>query len=121
MSEEEIIKYLKTIKPKNFNNYKNETLCSIITKKQIKAIQGLLFLYKKEKEKNEKLKTLLYQIRNELRWKVIIQEDGIYKPCKNLTKQQIYESYVKLNLMLKANYIFKNNEKAIEELLKEGD
>lgn len=53
MSEEEIIKYIKTIKPKNFNNYKDETPCSLITKKQIKAIQGLLDLYNKEKEKNK--------------------------------------------------------------------
>ena len=53
MSEEEIIKYIKTVRPKNFNNYADETNYTLITKKQVKAIEGLLDLYNKEKEKRE--------------------------------------------------------------------
>ena len=55
MSEEEIIKYIKTIRPKNFNNYKDETNCSLITKKQVKAIEDLLDLYKKQKDRIKEL------------------------------------------------------------------
>lgn len=68
----------------------------------------------------EKLKILLYAIRDELKGKIISQDiDGNYKPCKNLTKQEVYKSYVKLRKMLKAEYVFKDNETALKELLEE--
>ena len=83
------------------------------------AIQGLLDLYNKEKEKNNKLTSLIYRLRNELR-KLLISYDGeYYRPIKNTTKQEIYKSYFKLRTMLKGEYCFKDNETALKELLED--
>lgn len=84
-----------------------------------KAIKSLLDLYNKEKEKNNKLTSLIYRIRNELR-KLLISYDGeYYRPIKNTTKQEIYKSYFKLRTMLKGEYCFKDNETALKELLED--
>ena len=83
-----------------------------------KAIRELLDLYNKEKEKNEKLEKIVRIIRNKLKYKVIIEENGIYKPCKNLSKQEVYKDYEEINELLKANYCLMDNETAIKEILK---
>ena len=70
-------------------------------------------------KENEKLKFLLYKIRNITKDKIICQENGFWKPCKNLTKQEVYESFVNINTLLKGNYIFLENEKAIREILED--
>ncbi len=85
-----------------------------------KAIQGLLDLYNKEKEKNKQLEKIIRIIRNKLKYKVIIEEDGIYKPCKNLSKQEVYKDYEEIIELLKADYCFMDNETAIKEILKEN-
>lgn len=99
LSEEEIMEYINTIKPKNLNNYKDETNCALITKKQVKAIQGLLDLYKQEKEKNKELKKY-YATRKEVEdlketiaclhesAKDYISKDKIKEKIEELKKEQ---------------------------------
>lgn len=85
----------------------------------VKTIKSLLDLHNKEKEKNEKLEKIIRIIRNKLKYKVIIEEDGFYKPCKNLSKQEVYKDYEEIIDLLKADYCFMDNETAIKEILKE--
>ena len=79
----------------------------------------LLSLIEKQQKEIEKLKEIIIAIRHELKGNVITKDGNNYAPAKNLTKQEVYESYVKLNLLLKANYIFKEDEDVIKELLEE--
>lgn len=95
---EEIIKYFK----------RNEM---VFDKKYKEAIENLL-------QENKELKEIIFNIRHKLKGKVITKNDNIYAPAKNLSKQEVYQTFVDISIYLKANYIFKDNETALQDLLK---
>ena len=83
-------------------------------------IEKMIKIIEKQHKENEKLKEIIKSIRHELKGNIISQdEEGNYRPTKNLRKQEVYESYVKLITLLKANYDFKEDEDVIKELLEE--
>ena len=95
-----------------------------LIKKQQKEIEHLNLCLDEENEKLrgelEKEKQLIFSIRNEVKDKLVVKDsDKEYRPCKNLTKQEVYKSFYTINLLLKGNYIFKSNETFIKELLEE--
>lgn len=123
MSEEEIIKYIKDEIENDIDTFhwfdnipKNETRRQI--EESIKAHQGILDLYNKEKEENKKLKEIIFNIRHKLKGKVISKYNNIYAPAKNLSKQEVYQTFVDISIYLEANYIFKDDETVIQDLLK---
>ena len=80
----------------------------------------LLSLIDKQAKEIEKLKEIIISIRHELKGNIISKkDDGSYGPAKNLTKQEVYKSYLKLICLLKANRVFLEDEDAIKELLNE--
>lgn len=70
-------------------------------------------------EENQKLKLILYEIRNKLKDKIIIEENAYLCPRKNLTKQEVYKTFLEISKLLRANYLFIDNEIAIQLLLEE--
>lgn len=75
------------------------------------------YTYKKE---NEDLRRILYIIRNKLKRHIITLDlAGNYCPAKNSSKQEVYKTFVEIREMLKANYPFKEDKVAIDELLKD--
>ena len=77
-------------------------------------------LIEKQQKEIEKLKEIIISIRHELKGNIISKkDDGSYGPAKNLTKQEVYKSYLKLICLLKANRVFLEDEDAIKELLNE--
>lgn len=104
MTEGEVIKKLYELSNKTF----------VYT-----GMNSVIDLISNQQKEIEKLKEIIIAIRHELKGNVITKDDNNYAPAKNLTKQEVYESYVKLSLLLKANYIFKEDEDVIKELLEE--
>ena len=86
---------------------------------EIDSLKIIAELIEQQQKEIEKLKEIIIAIRHELKGNVITKDGNNYAPAKNLTKQEVYESYVKLSLLLKANYIFKEDEDVIKELLEE--
>lgn len=82
-------------------------------------MKDLSDLYNQEKEKNKVLTNLIFKLRNIVKYKVIIRENDYLRPCKNLTKQEVYESFLEINLLLKGNYAFLENREFLEMLFKE--
>ena len=116
MSEEEK-KTIENIEHiiKHWQPPKEEELANI----EYKSIKKLYEMYKQQQKEIEKLKEIIIAIRHELKGNVITKDGNNYAPVKNLTKQEVYESYVKLITLLKANYVFKEDEDVIKELLEE--
>lgn len=71
------------------------------------------------KEENEILKNLLYKIRRESRKCSLCRENLYYRPLKNTTKQDVYNSYVKIKEMVMGDYEFLIDEMAIDEIIKQ--
>ena len=96
---------------------------------KINAIEGLLDLYQKEKEKNKELeediKVLKYkiiQIRN-LTTPYCVWFDTTTNNynLKGFSKQELYKIFAKIRESLKGEYIFLSNKEYLKELLQEGD
>lgn len=68
---------------------------------------------------NEILIKLICEIRGLTKGKVISLQENNYHPSKNLSKQEVYESFVKIQALVKGNFPFLSDEKFIEELLDE--
>lgn len=86
---------------------------------EVIRIRTLIDLIYNQQKEIENLKSFICKIRNELKGNIITFDGKDYAPAKNLTKQEVYESYVKLITLLKSNYVFKENEDFIKELLEE--
>lgn len=74
------------------------------------------------KEENNILKKLLYKIRSESK-KCDLYSDELfgqyYRPIRNTTKQEVYNSYVRIQEMVLGQFTYLNNENAINEIIKE--
>lgn len=70
------------------------------------------------KTENDVLRNLLYKIRRESRKCDLTCDDLIYRPIRNTTKQEVYESYKKIKNMIMGEYEFLSNENAIDEIIK---
>lgn len=62
---------------------------------------------------------LICEIRELTKGKVISVQENNFHPTKNLTRQEVYESFVEIQSLVKGNYPFLSDEKFIEELLEE--
>lgn len=114
MSEEEkIVGLLKT--ELEYSKIMEDNITSINTR----YLEIALNLIDNQQKEIENLKSFICKIRNELKGNIITFDGKDYAPAKNLTKQEVYESYVKLITLLKSNYVFKENEDFIKELLEE--
>ena len=98
-------KYLATRYPEEVMDKMKETI--------------LDFINEQERE-NEKLRNLLYTIRNIAKGALIVNTDGILRPIKNTSRQEVYERMMKIRLLLKGNYVLKGNVEAINEILNEN-
>ena len=85
-----------------------------------KMQEKLIDFIEEQKRENEMLKNLLYTIRNIAKWALIVKTDGILRPIKNTSRQEVYERMMKIRLLLKGNYILKDNVEAINEILNEN-
>lgn len=90
-----------------------------LQQEEINSLKKLEECIRKQEIENKKLKDIIKSIRHELKGNVITKDGDNYAPAKNLTKQDVYKSYVKLISLLKANYPFKEDEDVIKELLEE--
>lgn len=112
MSEEEIIKELKVlIGLEEFNR---------LSYKENKAIQGLLDLYNKEKEKNRQSKMRIVQLENEITAR--IEDVNKYFVSKDKIKEKIENYVIKskhplVNAQSRKEYTF--GIRALQELLEE--
>lgn len=70
-------------------------------------------------EENKKLKYILFETRNKLKFKVITKDNDYWGPRKNLTKQEVYKTVREIIDLLKANYCLLDDEIAIQEILEE--
>lgn len=96
-------------------------MCPVNSKqmeKELAAIDTILIAYNQEKEKNKVLANLIFKLRSITKNKVLVRENENLSPRKNLTKQEVYESFLQINHLLKGNYVFLEDEKFLEELLK---
>lgn len=71
-------------------------------------------------KENKEMKEIIFNIRHKLKGKVITKNGDNYEPAKNLSKQEVYQTFVDISIYLKANYIFKDDETVLQELLEEG-
>lgn len=83
------------------------------------AIANLINRVKELEVENQELKLILYEIRNKLKGKIIIEENACLCPRKNLTKQEVYKTFLEISKLLRSNYLFIDNEIAIQLLLEE--
>lgn len=96
MSEEEIIKILKEINVVDFfNTYTDNTTDFSEPRKYCDAIEGILDLYNKEKEKNKELEEKLQQYKKIEEIVNTITDDEIRNAIKNAEKDYIPKSKVK--------------------------
>lgn len=96
MSEEEIIKILKEINVVDFfNTYTDNTTDFSEPRKYCDAIEGILDLYNKEKEKNKELEEKLQQYKKIEEIVNTITDDDIRNAIKNAEKDYILKSKVK--------------------------
>lgn len=123
--EKKAIEFLKDLKELDITvslTVSSSAFCNgryYLSEEEKTNIDKVINLINKQQKEIERLKEIIIAIRHELKGNVIVKDDNGYAPAKNLTKQEVYESYVKLNLLLKANYIFKEDEDVIKELLEE--
>lgn len=80
-------------------------------------IKILLSLINKQQKEIGLLRELLYMIRQETRYNTISFENNYYRPIKNVTKQQIYESYNIIRTLVKGNYVLLDNREAIDSIV----
>lgn len=92
------------------NEYNKEIMCVNAIKNYRRKIEEL-------EEDTNKYQNLLYEIRNKLRYKIIAYDGINYRPIKNLTKSEVYKTFAELRDLLQADYIFKDNEEAIIEII----
>lgn len=85
-----------------------------------KMQEKLIDFIEEQKRENEMLRNLLYTIRNIAKWALIVNTNGIFRPIKNTSRQEVYERMMKIRLLLKGNYILKDNVEAIDEILNEN-
>ena len=111
LSEEEIIKIIKEKVILDYNCYNS------IDKIELEAIQGLLDLYNKEKEKNKNLLLQLKDSENELLEVTnnIISTDEIGEKIKELEKNKNTE----VNIFSHDFFTLERTIKVLEELLEE--
>ena len=115
-NKEIILKIKKEIKKLNIDiEARKEEKCLLI-----EDMNKYYNSYIQQQKEIEKLKEIILSIRHELKGNIISKkDDGSYGPAKNLTKQEVYKSYLKLICLLKANRVFLEDEDAIKELLEE--
>lgn len=123
MSEDEIdiIEEFLQLKEIHSNNSLSKSFLTIYQE----AVQKLFMIYDKQnkeinrlQKENQKLKLILYEIRNKLKFKVITKDNDYWGPRKNLTKQEVYKTVREIIDLLKANYCL-DDEIVIQELLGE--
>ena len=85
-----------------------------------KMQEKLIDFIEEQKRENEMLRNLLYTIRNIAKWALIVNTNGIFRPIKNTSRQEVYERMMKIRLLLKGNYILKDNVETIDEILNEN-
>ena len=59
-----------------------------------KMQEKLIDFIEEQKRENEMLKNLLYTIRNIAKWALIVKTDGILRPIKNTSRQEVYERMI---------------------------
>lgn len=75
--------------------------------------------YYKLKKENEKLIKLLCNIRLITKGRLIYYDDNekVYRPIKNTSKQDVYEGFTLIRELVKGNYVFLTDEEFIDEYL----
>lgn len=85
----------------------------------IEKAKVVLDLIKKQQKEIEELEKIICTVRN-LSYGVICYDEingkKYLSPRKNFTKQELYKNHLKIQLLLKSNFIFLNNEDFIKEL-----
>ena len=121
-----IEKALNIFKKLQFGEYEwfideNEYLATRYPEEVMDKMKETIFDFiNEQKEENDHLRHLLYQIRNIAKWALIVNTDGILRPIKNTSRQEVYERMMKIRLLLKGNYVLKGNVEAINEILNES-
>lgn len=121
MSEEEIIKRINFLIMRLIEERKEGKL-DISDIKLQEAMQGLLYLYNKEKENNKILEDKIITIRKLTKpyivWYDTQTENFQLKGCN---KQEIYKNFAKIRAEVKGEYCFLSDEGAIQKILNKED
>lgn len=120
MSEEEILKICKDLI--SMTDYKFQ--CNYTTKERNQAIQGLLDLYNKEKEENEKLEmenSVLRQVRKNLRSRINMKRTEWHSLCqkydqRNEQIESLKKEIKELNSEFALNTEIHKRDEEIKEL-----
>lgn len=91
-----------------------------LSKEEIESLRAILKLIEKQQKQINELKDILISIRCLLKYCTIYKDDdGICHPTKNLEKQQVYKIFVFIRELLKANYVFLEDDEAINLIIEE--
>ena len=117
MSEEEINFYIRDMIEKIKEAKNQKTIFGKEYEKDLQAIQGLLDLYNKEKEKNKKLNAK--RIRDVSSVKNYISKDKIRQEIKELEQNQEQLQLARADLIYSAKDIIRHQILLLEDILEE--